>query len=65
MSSLTPKMNQTSIEIYDNLHFSQIWMVKVFKTLQTVSFVKMNIFQMKIFNELTLLLFIVLSNLKY
>ena len=25
MSSLTPKMNQTSIEINGNLHFSQIW----------------------------------------
>ena len=25
MSNLTPKMNQTSIEINGNLHFSQIW----------------------------------------
>ena len=25
MSNLTPKLNQTSIEINGNLHFSQIW----------------------------------------
>ena len=25
MSNITPKMNQTSIEINVNLHFSQIW----------------------------------------
>ena len=25
LSNLTPKMNQTSIEINGNLHFSQIW----------------------------------------
>ena len=47
--------------------FLKFGMVKVFKTSQTVSYVKINIFQMKIFNEITLLLFMIysLSNLKY
>ena len=40
-------------------------MVKVFETLQTVSNVKMTIFQMKIFNEITLLLFIIYSFVKF
>ena len=40
-------------------------MVKVFETLQTVSNVKMNIFQMKIFNEITFLLFIIYSFIKF
>ena len=40
-------------------------MVKVFETLQTVSNVKMNVFQMKIFNEITLLLFIIYSFVKF
>ena len=41
--------------------------MKDFETLQTVLNVKKDIFQMKIFNEVTLFLFIftVLSNLKY
>ena len=37
----------------------------MFETLQTVSNVKMNIFQMKIFNEITLLLFIFYSFIKF
>ena len=45
--------------------FLKIGMVKVFETLQTVSNVKMNIFQMKIFNEITLLLFIIYSFIKF
>ena len=65
MSNLTPKMNQTSIEINGNLHFSQIWDGESFETLQTVSNVKMNIFQIKIFNEITLLLFIIYSFVKF
>ena len=40
-------------------------MVKVFETLQTVSNVKMNIFPMKIFNVITLLLFIIYSFIKF
>ena len=49
MSNLTPKMNQSSIEI----------------NLQTVSNVKMNIFQMKIFDKITLHLFIIYSFIKF
>ena len=45
--------------------FLKFGMVKVFETLQTVSNVKMNIFQMKIFNEITLLLFIIYSFNKF
>ena len=40
-------------------------MVKVFETLHTVSNVKKTIFQMKIFNEITLLLFIINSFIKF
>ena len=45
--------------------FLKFGMVKVFETLQTVSNVKMNIFQMKIFNEITLLLFIICIFIKF
>ena len=45
--------------------FLKFGMVKVFETLQTVSNVKMNIFQVKIFNEITLLLFIIYSFIKF
>ena len=67
MSNHTTKMNQTSIEIKDERHFFKFGIVKPFETLQIVSYVKMNIFQMNIFNEITLLylLFTFLSNLKY
>ena len=41
--------------------FLKYGMVKVFETLQIVSNVKMNIFQMKTFNDITLLLFIISS----
>ena len=41
--------------------FLKFEMVKVFETLQIVSNVKMIIFQMKKFNEITLLLFIIYS----
>ena len=64
MSNLTPKMNQTSIEINGNLHFSQIWDGESFENLQTISNVKRKFFQMKIFNEITLLLFIIYSFIK-
>ena len=40
-------------------------MVKVFETLQTVSNVKMIIFQMKKINEITLLLFIIHSFINF
>ena len=39
-------------------------MVKVFENLQTVSNVKMKVFQMKIFNEIALFLFIIYSFIK-
>ena len=65
MSNLGPKINQTSIEINSNLHFSQMVMVKVYETLQTISKVKMNIFQMKILNKITLILFIICSFIKF
>ena len=45
--------------------FLKFGMVKVFETLHTVSHIKMTIFQMKIFNEITLLLFIINSFIKF
>ena len=36
-------------------------MVKLFETLQTISNVKMNIFQIKMFNEITLPIFMIYS----
>ena len=45
--------------------FLKFGMVKVFETLQTVSNVKMNIFHMKIFNEITLLVFVIYSFIKF
>ena len=45
--------------------FLKFGMVKVFETLQTVSNVKMNICQIKIFNEITLLLFLIYSFIKF
>ena len=41
--------------------FLKFEMVKVFEISQTVSNVKMNIFQMKIFDQIILLLFIILQ----
>ena len=62
MSNLTPKMNQTSILINGNLHFFlKFGMVKVIETLYTASNVKINTFQMKMFNEIILLIFIINS----
>ena len=40
-------------------------MVKIFETLQIVSNMKMHIFQMKIFNKIILLLFIIYSFIKF
>ena len=45
--------------------FLKLGMVKLFETLHTVSNVKINIFQTKIFNEITLLLFIIYSFIKF
>ena len=45
--------------------FLKFGMVKVFETLQTVSNLKINIFQMKIFNEITLFLFIINNFIKF
>ena len=58
-------MDQSSIEI--NLHFTflKFGMVKLFETLQTVSNVKMNVFHMEIFNEITLFLFKIYSFIKF
>ena len=44
--------------------FLKFGMVKVFETSQTVSNVKMNIFQMEIFDKITLYLFIIYSFIK-
>ena len=52
-------MNQTSIEINGNLYLSQIL------DGETISNVKMNIFQMKTFNDITLLQFIFSSFIKF
>ena len=46
-------------------NFLKFGMVKVFETLQTISNMKMNIFQIKIFNEITLLLFMIYSFIKF
>ena len=40
-------------------------MVKLFEILHTVSNVKINIFQIKIFNEITLLLLLIYSFIKF
>ena len=40
--------------------FLKFGMVKVFEILQTISYMKMNIFQIKLFNEITLLLKLVM-----
>ena len=61
MSNITLNMNQISIEINGNLHFSQTGNGE---TLHTVSNVKINIFQIKIFNEI-ILLFIIGSFVKF
>ena len=46
-------------------NFLKFGMVKLFETLQTISNMKMNIFQIKIFNEITLLLLIIYSFIKF
>ena len=60
LSNLTPKMKSMVIFI-----FLKFGMVKLFETLQTISNMKMNIFQIKIFNEITLLLFMIDSFIKF
>ena len=45
--------------------FLKFGMVKLFETLKTISNMKMNIFQRKIFNEITLLLFMICSFIKF
>ena len=45
--------------------FLKFGMVKIFENSQTVSNMKINIFQMKIFNETPLLLFIIYSFIKF
>ena len=45
--------------------FFKFRMVKVFKTLQILSIVKMNIFQMKISNKITLLLILICSFINF
>ena len=45
--------------------FLKYGMVKVFETLYTASNVKMNIFQIKLLNEITLLLFTFYSFIKF
>ena len=45
--------------------FLKLGMVKLFETLHTVSNVKINIFQIKLFYEITLLLFIIYIFIKF
>ena len=45
--------------------FLKFGMVKVSETFYTVSNVKMNIFQIKLLNEITLLLFLIYSFIKF
>ena len=45
--------------------FLKFGMVKLFETLQTVSNVKTNIFQIKILNEITLFPFIIYTFIKF
>ena len=45
--------------------FLKFGMVKLFETLQIISNMKMNIFQVKLFNEITLLLFMIYSFIKF
>ena len=45
--------------------FLKFGMVKVFETLQTISNMKMNIFQIKISHKITLLLFMIYSFIKF
>ena len=56
------KLPLNSMVIYIFLKFG---MVKLFETLQTISNMKMNIFQIKIFDEITLLLFMIYSFIKF
>ena len=58
-------MNQTSIEINGIYIFLKLGIVKVFETSLTVSNVKINIFQMKIFDKIILLLFTIYSFIKF
>ena len=45
--------------------FLKFGMVKLFETLQTISNMKMNIFQIKTFNEITFLIFMIYSFIKF
>ena len=45
--------------------FLKFGMVKLFETLQTITDMKINIFQTKIFNEITLLLFMIYNFIKF
>ena len=45
--------------------FLKLGIVKLFETLHTVSDVKINIFQIKTFNEITLVVFIIYSFIKF
>ena len=65
MSNLTPNMNQISIEINGNLNFFSNWGWCNFLKLYTISNMKINIFQIKIFNEITLLVFVIYSFIKF
>ena len=57
-------MNQTSIEINGNLHFSQIWNGEIFWNFTNYLKYENAYFQIKIFNEITLLLFMIYSFIK-
>ena len=60
MSNLIAKITQTTIEINGKLHFSQIRDGETSLNF-TQCLKKVNVFQMKIFEKITLLLFIIYS----
>ena len=62
MSNLATNFHRRPMVIFIFLNFG---MVKCFKTFQTFSNVKLNTFQINIFNVTTLLLFIIYSFIKF
>ena len=58
-------MTLTSIEINGKLNFFKFGTVKLLEILHTVSNVKKNVLQIKIFEEITLFLFIIYSFVKF
>ena len=59
MSNHITRMTQVSIEINGNLHFSQNWHGENFKTLHNTIDVENLLPQMKIFEQINILLFLI------